>query len=171
MDSAWVGVIGTLGGVAIGWVGNMASQSQAHRREADERLANSRRETYLRWLERVHFMFEEIAQVQRKVSRGTLSSSDASDQLRDVSSTDAQTALEDLRLIATDDLAAAAAAIWTHMRRHLVPIGRETNRGAWQSWRSEYWVLRHAFLDAARAEIGFKPLDWAQASVTPVNRP
>lgn len=166
MDSSWVGVIGTLGGVVVGWLGNLASQSRAHRRESEERIAVSRRTTYLRWLEKVHLMFDSIASVQRQVSRGTLDAKEAGHLLRDVSSTEAQTALEDLRLVATDDLASAAAALWTHMRRHRVPIGQEMSRSEWQKWRAGYWQLRHGFLDAARVETGFKPLDWERVSVS-----
>lgn len=166
MDTAWVGVIGTLAGVVVGWIGTLVSQKLAHRRDVGERLAASRRVSYLAWLSKVHLMYEVIAGTHRDASRGSVPLADASHRLRDLSATDAQTALEDLRLVATDDLAAAAAAVWGHMRRERVAIGQDMDPSHWRLWRDQYWSLRRAFLDAARAETGFPPLDWHAASVT-----
>lgn len=166
MDTAWVGVVGTLGGVTVGWLGTLASQKLSYRREATERLAASRRVAYLAWLSKVHVMYEAIAKIHRDASRGAGDPADAGRQLRDLSSADAQTALEDLRLVATDDLASAAAAIWRQLRREQVPIGQDMDPANWRRWRDDYWGLRRAFLDAARVETGFPPLDWHSASVT-----
>jgi hypothetical protein len=170
MDTAWVGVIGTLGGVTAGWLGTMASQRFSYRREATERLTAERRVTYLAWMSKVHVMYEAIAMIHREATTGVVEPASAAHQLREASSTDAQTALEDLRLLATDDLAAAAAAMWSHLRRDPVPLGHDLNPAHWRTWRDAYWELRREFLNAARVETGFQPLDWTSASVT-VGRP
>ena len=166
MDTAWIGVIGSLGGVTLGWIGSLASQQLSYRREAGERLAAARRATYLDWLAKVQQMYDSIAKIHRQAIRGDIDAAAAGAQLRDLSSLEAQTALEELRLVAGDQVAAAAAEVWSHLRRERVPIGHDLEPAHWRRWRADYWNVRRTFLDSARLETGLRPLDWEAASVT-----
>jgi hypothetical protein len=166
MDTAWIGVIGSLGGVTLGLIGSVTNQKLSYRRESGERLAAARRATYLAWLAKVQQLYDSIANIHRQSTRGTLESAAGARQLRELSSLEAQTALEELRLVSGDEVAAAAATVWSHLRREKVPIGQDMDPAHWRQWREGYWELRRSFLDAARVETGLSPLDWAAASVT-----
>ncbi|WP_299053650.1 hypothetical protein [uncultured Nocardioides sp.] len=160
-----MGVIGSLGGTVVGLCGGLVAQRISYHREALERLSVARRDSYLRWLTAVHGVFEVIASAHRALRRDELAEGDARREISGMTVADAQIRLEELRLVAGDEVASAAARIWRHMRRDRVALGHDLSAEAWRAWRDSYWNLRRAFLDAARVETGLGPLDWSASAV------
>jgi hypothetical protein len=62
-------------------------------------------------------MFVEIDNIQLRLRRRLLSEEQARDQLLSIARGRTQTALEGLRLIASDGVAESAAGLWIHLRR------------------------------------------------------
>lgn len=164
MDSA-IAVAGTLAGVLLGGLVSFFTQRAVYKREALERLAAVRRETYLEFLSAVHQMFVAIQEIQRQVRDGSLDASAASERLRSVPSHEAQNALENLRLVSSGSVAAAAARLWERMRRDDAPMGRNVTWRSFADWRHTYWGARRALVDSARQDTGFDALDWATAGL------
>ncbi len=160
-----VAVIGTLLGATVGVVGSYLIQRAQLKRETHERLSDLRRETYLAWVTRVHAYFASA----REASRPKLSENQRVTKRVRPERTDpvpAQTALEGLRLVASDEAAASAAKVWSHLRRHKVPDHGAASMAEWNEWQDDYWTLRRNFLDAARRDLGFEPLNWLDAGAT-----
>ncbi len=164
MDAA-LAVAGTLLGVILGTVGARLNYMSAFRREAGERLAASRRETYVEWLTELNGVYRAIWEPSSSFHRDRITGEELWHALHDVSPVAAQASLENVRLIATNPVAGVAAQLWAHARREAVPRGRDQSLEGWKSWQETYWTLRRDFLDAARMDIGFEPLDWATAGV------
>lgn len=111
-------------------------------------------------------MFVEIDEIHRRMKRRLLTEDDARDRLLKVAPAPTQTALEALRLVASDGVAESAAELWIHLRRRDEPSGRQMDRQAFYEWRDSYWLARRRIIDSARQDIGFAPLDWASAGVS-----
>src|SRR5262245_28155583 len=150
MDSV-VAVVGTLLGIVLGISGAYLNQRLGYQREFRERLATTRRQTYVEFMSAVHEMFIEISRVFADLRLEALTLAEARSRLHGVSGRDGQASLENLRLVGSDGAAAAAADLWSHMRRESVPTGT-VDRDEFKQWRSRYWVLRRALIDAARTD-------------------
>jgi hypothetical protein len=160
---AFVAVLGTLLGGLLGAIGTYVNQRSAHRSEADERLATLRREVYLRYMVAVHTMYAQIAEIHRSHRDHAITDEDAVRRLRAVSAQDAQLALEDLRLVSGDNGVGVGAKLWRLMRRDPSPLGEDVTWSGFTVWRDEYWNARRGMTDAARADLGYQPLDWNTA--------
>jgi hypothetical protein len=165
MNESMVAVLGTLLGTGLGIAGSYVTQRASYSREAAERLNAVRRQVYVEWLSRVHVMYEAVKSTW--AGAPALPADARFERLQAVAPTDAQAALESLRLVASDGVAVAAAAIWQHLRRDSVAMMGAGNKNDFKSWRESYWSLRRSFIDAVRGELGLRPLDWQHASVGP----
>lgn len=161
---AIVAVAGTLLGTVLGAVGTYITQWRTQKRELDERNRELRRERYVEYLTCVHQIFSEIRSLSMALRESRLSNVDYLTALHGVSTEPAQVALEHLRLVAGQDIAAAAAGLWTHMRSEAVPRGSDLTRDGWRGWYRDYWSLRRRFLNAARRDLGLPELDWREAA-------
>lgn len=153
-------------GSGIGVFGGHYTQRWAHRKASADQLRELRRQTALVWLGAVHEMYEQIADAHRHQVSSGKSQTDVARDLRRIPSSKAQMALEDLRLSATNELAQSAAAMWVHMRRELVPIGRDLEYEHFHSWMNRYWEKRRQFINEVRKSQGQSPLDWEKAGIT-----
>ena len=173
---ALIAVVGTLLGGLLGAVGSHVTLKSAYQRESQERLGAVRRQAYVEFLTAVHDMFSEVGNSYRLHRRGELTAEQTKLRLGAVSTRQAQATLENLRLLATDSGAAAAANLWQHMRGHHVPLGALRLEDRWErrpldDWREEYWQFRRDLVDAARKDMGFSGLDWRRAGVGPGRLP
>ena len=166
---AIIAVIGTLLGAAFGVAGSYVTQRVGHQRESRERLATVRRLTYVEYLTAVQDMFGLITELHKQERDGAITAGEMNRQLHQVSARNAQAALEHVRLISSGSVAAASAELWERMRRDRAPLGRGRvdHWREFTKWRGHYWDARHAFIDAARQDLGFPPLDWTSAGVGP----
>lgn len=153
-------VIGTLLGGLLGATTSYFIQAAGYRREAGERLQTLRRQVYVDWLSRSHDFYTALRLVSAKHREGRTTPDEFIDELRRIPPQPVQIALEHLRLTAGEDVAASAAHMWTHMRRERVPLGADRSNEGWRLWNRNYWLLRRAFLDAARAELMLDAFDW-----------
>lgn len=160
-----IGVLGTLLGTVVGLAGSYFSQRAAYRREAAERLAAVRREIYVDFLASVHQMYIVVRRLHREHGAGTLSAQESAERLRSLSPESAQVALESLRLVASDSVAAAAGELWARMRVDAEPLGADLTTRRKVRWRRRYWNDRRALIDAARVDSGFGSLEWPAAGV------
>ncbi len=163
--NAIVAVVGTLAGTLLGVLGSYFTQSVSYRREADERLATMRRQVYVDWLTCLHDIFSGVRRASSRHRQGHSTVDELQRELRDVPASQTQATLENIRLVAGDPVVARAADLWTHMRRDAVPLGGDRSVEGWRQWQDRYWALRRQFLDAARADLGFSHLNWADAGV------
>ncbi|TYL45642.1 hypothetical protein FXB39_16850 [Nocardioides sp. BGMRC 2183] len=163
---SFVAVAGTLFGALIGVSGSYLIQRNSYRSASGERLADLRRQTCLEFLASAHEMFVQIDEIHRLLRRRMLTEDVAKDQLVKVDAGSTQTALEALRLVASDGVAESAAELWIQLRRRDEPRGRLMDRRHYDDWRDSYWLARRRIIDSARRDIGFEPLDWASAGVT-----
>ncbi|ANS29387.1 putative membrane protein [Rhodococcus opacus] len=162
-----IAVAGTLLGGLLGILGSYFTQRTGYRRESRERLAAVRRQLYVEFLISVHEMFAQVTEVHQAHRARAISPVEASEILRKISPRSSQAALENLRLVASDRVAAAAADLWARMRRDAQPLGSDLEWQRFSKWRKNYWSARQFFIDAARRDIGFEPLDWSRAGVGP----
>jgi hypothetical protein len=160
---AFVAVLGTLLGGLLGAAGTYVNQRSARRSESQEKLGTLRREVYLRYMLAVHAMYTQVAEIHRTHRDQAITDEDAVRRLRAVPAQDAQLALEDLRLVSGDHGVAVAAKVWSQMRRSPSPIGENVTWAGFTEWRNEYWTARRDMTDAARADLGYQPLDWSTA--------
>lgn len=158
-------VAGTLLGTLLGTVGAHLSHQSGFRHEATERLAITRRQAYIGFLTDVNDIYRQVQGLSRQFRQGQMSADAMVEALRQVPSAAGQAALENVRLVATRDVAANAALLWAHLRRSAVAQGASRSTPDWRAWQDRYWELRRNFLDAARADTGFEPLDWETAGV------
>lgn len=165
MESAVIAVVGTLLGAVVGTLGAYFTQTVAYQREATERERELKRETYLQWLTRVHAVFTQVGQASRQHRAGPTDLDEYAEAVHSVPIEPAQVALEHLRMVSNQEVAAAAARMWTHLRREPVPTGRDGSASGWEAWREGYWVLRREFLDAVRVDLGLAKLDWEEVGV------
>lgn len=163
---ALVAVLGTLLGGVLGAAGTHFNQRSAQKHASDERLASLRRVAYLDFLSAVHEMFELVGAIHRDQRSGVVGTEEASLRLRAVPSGSGQRALEDVRLVASSDVAATAADLWARMRREPAPTGSQPSWSQFVEWRPRYWTARREFIDAARHDIGLRGLDWSSAAVS-----
>ncbi|QKV74949.1 hypothetical protein [Amycolatopsis sp. Hca4] len=71
--------------------------------------------------------------------------------IRSISSEGGQVALEEVRLISTQEIIEAADILWSHLRSHDVSTGGDLSSTAWTAWKSEFWRLRHTLIAAVRS--------------------
>ena len=164
--NAVIAVVGTLVGTALGALGSYVTQSTGYRREARERLEAVRRQVYVQWLTTLHETYNQVREASSRHRHGVTTVEHLVTELRQVSPEQTQSALEGVRLVASDAVAASAATLWAHLRRESVPQGGERSSDGWRLWRDNYWDLRRQFINAARGDLGFQPLDWTQAGVS-----
>jgi len=165
VDASIVAVIGTLLGTTLGIFGSYVTQRASHDREAAECLNSKRREVYIEWLGCVHSIYQAV-----KAAWGGKPLPQPEDRWRDlraVSPTESQAALESLRLVASDRVAITAAALCRHLRQEAVTTTGAGTKDDYNAWQDMYWKLRRQFVDAARLEVGLPPLDWKAAGVLP----
>ena len=162
-----VAVIGTLLGTLVGAFGTYFTQASIHRRQESAKQNALRRQIYVEWLTEIHEFFSQVRTASGKVRRQETTRTEHVEGLRRIPAEKAQVALEHLRLISQEDVAAAAARLWAHMRTHPVPAGTDRSPEGWRNWREDYWQLRRAFIDAARDEFGLDPFDWSKVAVDP----
>ncbi len=168
MGTAAVAVAGTLLGALIGALSTYYSQKASYRRESDERQKTVRRQVYVDWLREGHQFYRAIGAIWRK-HRGATDLTAVAAELRVLAPEAAQVALEHLRLISGEEVAASAARLWAHLRRQPVPLGQDMSEQGWIKWSDHYYRLRRAFMDAARVDLGLPPFDWDRAGVGPGN--
>jgi len=164
--SGTIAVIGTLAGTALGAVGGYLTQRSGYRREANERRASIQRDTYVAWLTHAHGVFARIRAASYEHRTGATTAAELLERLRTIPTEEAQVALEHVRLLASQEVAGAAARIWAHLRREPVALGAERTGDAWAAWSDRYWQLRREFIDVARTEFGLATFDWTVAGVT-----
>ncbi|RYE41087.1 MAG: hypothetical protein EOP24_38320 [Hyphomicrobiales bacterium] len=162
-----IAVAGTLLGVVVGVVGSYFTQRTGHQRESQERLATVRRQIYVEFLTAVHDMYLPITAIHKAHRDGSMTTTDAIRGLQAVPAREAQAALENLRLVASDTVAAAGALLWERLRRDGRPLGNDLDPNHFKQWRRLYWNDRRGLIDAARRDIGFPALDWSSAGVGP----
>jgi hypothetical protein len=167
MDSEVIAVGGTLRGGILGFVATYINQAVGYQRESTERWRATQRAAYIDWLSCIDAMYGEIREATSTHRRTGTPPAQLVEQLQSVSPRAAQSSLEGLRIVATDSVAECAASLWTHMRRDAVPLGTDRLPEGWRRWQNQYWDLRRALLNAARADLGHPPLDWERAGVTP----
>lgn len=163
--NAVIAVVGTLIGTVLGALGSYVTQSVGHNREAKERLEAVRRQVYVEWLTRLHETYNQIRDASSRHRNGRTTAEQLIQELQRIAPEQTQSSLESVRLIAGDAVAASAANLWAHLRREPVPRARDRSSDGWRTWRDAYWGLRREFINAARADLGFKDLDWAYAGV------
>ena len=160
-----VAVLGTVAGLLAGIGGTYLNQRLVFQRQSGERLGSIRRQAYVEFIASVHDMFLRIDAACRDLRDDVAIAEETRNALRQVSPRDAQVALEHLRLVATEGGAAAAGALWAHLRREHLPTGRRVELDGFESWRADYWQARRRVIDAARNEFGFSALDWEAVGV------
>jgi hypothetical protein len=165
VEASIIAVIGTLLGTVLVGVGSYVTQTVRYDREAAERLNTIRREAYVEWLGRSHFIYQSVKTAW--AAGPTPSPHERWQVLRAISPIESQAALESLRLVAGDSVAATAAALWRHLRQHHVAASGAGSRDEYKAWQGSYWTLRRQFVDAARVEVGLPPLDWSISGVSP----
>jgi hypothetical protein len=156
---------GALVGIVAGAVGTYFLQRIAYKRERTERISASQRQAYVEFLTAVYELFEDISEVHRQLRSQKISASDTAITLRGLFSRKAQAALDNLRLLSDDQVAAAAAVLWRHMRREPSAIGDDLSWDQHQTWREGYWTARRLVIDAARRGGGLQPLEWSIAGI------
>jgi hypothetical protein len=156
---AFIAVLGTLLGGLLGAVGAYVNQRSAHRSEAGERMTALRRQVYLEYLAAVHELYGEVDDVRRAHHDGAVHDDEASRQLRGASSRPAQTALENVRLVASDGVRGKAEALFELMRREKPPLGQDLSWQAYRDWQTKYWKARKELTEVARSELGFDEQD------------
>lgn len=161
-----IAVIGTLLGALLGASGAFLAQRTADRARERQRLADLRREAYVGFLAAVHRMFVQVSRIYRDHP----SDPGVVQQLAGVSPEAAQLCFEQVRLLASNDVAECASGLWSAMRRHSVPLGHDLSSDARRAWRNDYWTMRGDFTQAAREEMGLAALDWTRVGVTGVAR-
>lgn len=159
----WIAVMGTLLGTAIGTLGGYLITLRAQAAVERNELLQVRRAAYLEWLDRTAELYEAIQVVHLECGPDKPDQAAATRRLSALSGRPGQTALERLRLMCHEEVCAAAAQRWQHMRSHPVAIGHTFEGKARRRWRSEYWEARRRFIDAARHETGQSELDWKRA--------
>ena len=156
---ALIAVLGTLLGGLLGAVGTHLNQKSAHRSEAGERLATLRRQVYLEYLAAVHELYGHVDDVHRAHHDGAAGDDVAFQQLRGLSSRPAQTALENVRLVAGDGVKGEAEALFELMRREKPPLGQDLSWAVYRAWQKKYWKARRELTEVARSELGFDDRD------------
>jgi hypothetical protein len=156
---AFIAVLGTLLGGVLGAVATYVNQKSAHRSEAAERLATLRRQVCLEYLAVVHELYGQVDDVHRAHHDGAVGDDVASQQLRGVSSRPAQTALENVRLVASDGVKGEAEALFELMRREKAPLGQDLSWSVYRDWQTKYWKARKELTEVARSELGFDDHD------------
>jgi hypothetical protein len=163
-----VAVAGTLLGALVGALSTYFTQAASYQRESSERQRDLRRKVYLEWLRLTHQLFAAVDQVVREHPESSTEA--VVSALNRIPAEPGQVALENVRLVANEDVAEWAANMWAHLRRELVPQGQRPSNAtwaeAWRAWDVKYWSLRRAFVDAARTDFGLPPLDWRRAGVS-----
>lgn len=119
----------------------------------------------MEYLAAVYEVFEQISEVHRLHRGGQMLEEETAKALRSMPSKAAQATLENLRLVADDAVAAAAADLWTHVRRSPSATGEDLSSDQHQDWRERYWVTRRRLIDAARVSSRQKALDWSVAGI------
>lgn len=164
MGTAVIALAGALLGALIGALSSYLVQKASYLREADERQKTFLRSVYLDFLREIFLFYRSVGDVYQKHKASPDLQAAAAD-FAALSPGAAQSALEHLRLTASDDVAARAARRWAHFRKEPVPLGQDTSSKAWGKWSDRYWMLRREFLDSARKELALSPLDWSKAAV------
>ena len=163
---AFIAVLGTLLGGVLGAVGSYVNQRSAHRSEAGERLSALRLQVYLDYLAAVHELYGQVDDVHKAHHGGALGDEAASQQLRGMTSRPTLTALENVRLVATDGVMAKAEALFELLRREKPPLGQDLSWPVYRDWQKQYWHTRKELTEMARSELGFDDHDRHAAPAT-----
>jgi hypothetical protein len=163
---AFIAVLGTLLGGVLGAVGSYVNQKAAHRSEAGERLAAMRLQVYLDYLAAVHELYGQVDDVHKAHHDGAVGDEVASQQLRGVTSRPTMTALENVRLVASDGALARAEELFELMRREKPPLGQDLSWPVYRDWQKKYWKARKELTEVARSELGFDDHDRHAAPAT-----
>lgn len=167
LDSdAVLAVVGTLLGALLGTLGTYAVQRGRNKHETQERVAALRRETYVSYISAAHRLYVNLNALTRSaVAENWPADRLQEELLRKAPSDEALQSFESVRLIASPDVAAAAANLQRCLRRDPALRTRVLSGSLRRGWQDRYWEARRGFTDSVRRELGFEPLDWETASV------
>jgi hypothetical protein len=157
MDSV-VAVVGTLAGTLLGATATHFTQTSVFKRESRERETQLRRSVYVTWLTECQRLLRATERALEATQHGSTSQVDSLRQVRSVSAEAAQAALENVRLVADQHVAGAAARMWRHLRRPAHAAELRTLDVA--EWAEGFWAIRRGFIDEARAELRLATFDW-----------
>ena len=160
--SDWIPVIGTLLGTSLGAGATLLSQRLQERRTRAAALHDARRGVYTNFLTCMHGLFLEVRAVrlQAKTRETALG---LEEELRRIQPLNAQQGLDEVRLIGTQRTAAAAEAVFLHLRGANAQAIRRGSQ--WREWHGRYRQLRKAFLEVARADLTGRHSDSDQVGI------
>lgn len=157
MDN-WTAVIGTLLGAVLGASGAYVAQRLNYRAQKKDRFAEAQREAYARWLIEIHRLEIGLKAIHIRHAAGRVSAEARDEEVAALTWVDAQSRLEELRLLASNAAASASTTLWRHMGKNPEQAGDDSD---YEGWREKYWELRRMFVNTARAELGLAPIPFA----------
>ncbi|WP_457254270.1 hypothetical protein [Pedococcus sp. P5_B7] len=160
-----IAVLGTLAGTAFGAIATFVTQRASFARESTERLRETRRVQYVEFMAKSHDVFLAIRTLAAAGRQRGFATEGERLDMRGVPAAEGQKALEELRLVCDDEVAARAADLWLHLRKEHIPRGAKHNHVDFNEWSTRYWALRRELINTCRAEAGMQSLDWEKASV------
>jgi hypothetical protein len=161
---AGVAASATLLAVALKFVFDTRTERDKHQRELEKlrlqlaetratALLDNRRELFVQVLTSTHTIYCDIVQIRRRRRQGLIEDAEYVTLLKKLSPSEAQTSVEESRLIAAPDTCDAANALWHHLRSTGVSQGLQLESRHWAEWKARYWRLRHDLVAACKVDL------------------
>src|SRR5664280_1352954 len=121
-------------------------KERAATRQADLRVL------YARLLAGTDAIYRQVVEARRE-RRDGLSNEGYARRLRDVSGSECQTVVEEVRLVAPGPTIGRTDELWRHLRSDPVVRGVDQGAATWRTWKEAYWSLRTALLEQCRNDL------------------
>lgn len=124
---------------------------QASRWQAS--LIERRQKTYATALSATHGLYDEVRAIRAGRRGGQFDDDQYVVELRALPAAAVQAAVEEVRLISSDETAKAADGLWHHLRSEPVPRGSSLSSTEWVTWKDRYWELRIALVAQCKDDL------------------
>lgn len=143
----WIAVAGAILGTLVGSTTTYVFQRVAFHKEQQVRLRDLRRAAFLAFLTATHGHYESVLAARSVLNYDRAAGLAA---LESVSIVEGQSALDELRLIASGEPVTLAEKLWRQLRDPGFVHGRDGNAAA---WKVDYWDARKEMISSAREYI------------------
>ncbi|MCM3515075.1 hypothetical protein [Nocardioides sp. P86] len=161
---ACIAAAATLLAVAVKSWFDAKVEKQRHQRELDKlniemtgrwdsAVLDRRQKAFSALLVTTHVLYDDIRRLRQHRRERSLDDEQYAAELRALSGIEGQTAVEELRLNATDGTASSAEALWQHLRSGGVPRGTAVASSEWVAWKEQYWILRLRLIEDCKRDL------------------